>query len=903
MKIYTYSNPFKLKEEKYWDEISSAPNLCVSQTLVQGLTSPGRNNYKREDYGYIYTIKDFNEILYRDWLDNPENDIKQFVDLSKEINQIENKNLRNTFKFNQSDVYNAIRLLIELDIKPNEMKKGHSLEMDIFIDIYDRLYGIDSWNILNNIKVDRDRIKNGFTELLNKEIGDIEDIYDNVIPTKTLNYLLRYKDNTEPIDKIIIHGVHRFEPIITRLVKDLNNVGIEVVFLINYMPEMERIYETWRRVYLWTGVDFIHGEDWGCEIDENLGTAIGALLEGEIIDYRSDNIKCIKFNNPTSFSDYVSRVYADAIVGMEGASKNQKLNRMMEQFYAIDNTLVNDILKQYYPEQFGNRHFLAYPIGQFILNLYNMWDDDSNEIKIDNRMFKECLSTGFFQREDKPNPVEVYCNIETYYEYFRLKDEHTLDNLLHKVKQLINTIKQIEKKEREKEQNSTLRRFSTYILTIEELEYLQEVLESIDSIVEKLLKENGTEFNFKDHFQQLINILEDHGISKSYISKDEKRTLSEIQYRLEKVKDTDLTGSIDDIKDSLHFYLNRINNESDESNWIVRNFEQLDGGVLLGRNTRRDRIYHLALIGNRDMNRCMRDLIPWPLDEQFFAESDFKSKKFDVFFNSYKEYRNFLRYSLFYSTYYLQNRINISYIENDGDKKNTLYFVLDLLGFKAEEFDDDRYLIYESKLKYDAGVKIMPSVGVEQLTYDEARNFLYCGYRYMMDELLDRGTNYESEYLQKLYYGTLVLVLSLKKLQNRSIDEIEKVVEQIDDNLGIYIHWHDIDSIDIQNKTIRRIKNEHIDDSSGNVKKLNERDKRYVEILEKFIYAKITDTYQEEAPNLIRKLHGAHKNISYYTNKVHSIINNEDELPKPDSDSVCEYCSQGDLCLYRFGRN
>ena len=50
----------------------------------------------------------------------------------------------------------------------------------------------------------------------------------------------------------------------------------------------------------------------------------------------------------------------------------------------------------------------------------------------------------------------------------------------------------------------------------------------------------------------------------------------EIKGRLENIENTDLTGSIDDIKESLHFYLNRIDEESDESNWIVRNFEQLD---------------------------------------------------------------------------------------------------------------------------------------------------------------------------------------------------------------------------------------------------------------------------------------------------------------------------------------
>ncbi len=153
MKIYTYSNPFKLKEESYWNEISKAPHLCVSQTLVQGLTTPGRNKYDRKDFRYIYTIKSFNEKVYKDWLKNPENDIRQYIYLSEEINKL-NDQLRDTFKFNQREIYNALRLLIESRIKPHEIKKGYSDEMDIFVDIYKNLYSYDCWNILDKISLD-----------------------------------------------------------------------------------------------------------------------------------------------------------------------------------------------------------------------------------------------------------------------------------------------------------------------------------------------------------------------------------------------------------------------------------------------------------------------------------------------------------------------------------------------------------------------------------------------------------------------------------------------------------------------------------------------------------------------------------------------------------------------------
>lgn len=899
MKIYTYSNPFKLKEEEYWEEISSVPNLCVSQTLVQGLTTSGRNGYCREDYGFIYTIKKFNESLYKEWLKNPENDIEQFVELSKEIAKVKDENLKSTFKFNQYDVYNAIRLLIELNIKPEEIRRGYSPEIDEFINIYEKLNTTDSWSVLNNLKIDEEKIRDSFIKLLDDEIEDREKELDI---KNTVNHLRSYKNNIGTINKIVIHGVHRFEPMIIRLIKDLENKGIEVIFIINYIPEFERVYETWRRVYLWTGIDFIHGNNDRISNKENLGEAMGFLLEGEFIDYNSDNIQCIKFYNPTSFSDYVSNIYLEITYNEKEFNKSRRINNMREQFYAVDNKLVNDILKQYYPEQFGNRHFLAYPIGQFILNLYNMWDDENKELQINNSMFKDCLSTGFFQQEGKANPVETYRKIETYCEYFRINDEYTLDKLIEKVDQLINNIKRIEYKEEKNNSESLLRRFSTYNMDIKELEYFREVLKSMNDIVEELFKENGHELNFRQHFEKLLDILTEKAIDRPYISQEEKNMLSEIKGRLEDIANTDLTGSIDDIKESLHFYLNRIDEEGDESNWIVRNFEQLDGGVLLGRNTKTDRTYHLALVGDKDMNKSMKEFLPWPLDEDFFIDNNFESEDFNIFYNSYKEYRDFLRYSLFYSTYYLNNKINISYIENSEEQKNSLYYVLDMLGLSPIDFDDDRYLIYESKKQYNDAFKTISQIEVDHLTDDEARNFLFCEYRYVIEELLDKGTNYESEYLQKLYYITMLHVFSWKTFDKADIDEIEddeieNKVDELHDNLKRYLLWHEIDSMDIKNKTVERLKTKSIDLNTDKFKKIGDNED-YIAILNKFIYAKISDGYDEEAPNLIGELRDLKsKNCR---DAIYTIINTGEDLSKPNNDRVCEYCGQSDLCLYRY---
>ncbi len=733
---------------------------------------------------------------------------------------------------------------------------------------------------------------------------EIRNRQNNPNEMETVEYLKKYEKFEGTIEKIVIHGVHRFEPMIIRLIRDLENLGIEIIFLINYIPEFEKIYETWRKVYLWTNIDFTFGKGYLIQPKGNLGEAIGMLLEGQIIKYSLDNVKCVKFHNITSFCDYISNIYIEAVEqlkkeGKKETIKSQRINKMKEQFYAVDNRLSNNILKQYHPEQFGNRHFLAYPIGQFILSMYNMWDDEKEEIIIDSSAFKECLSTGFFQQNGKPNPIETYRKLEDYLEYQNIGKDFTLKDFKIKINYLINNIKKVERKEKEYKKKSLLRRFSIYNMDIEELKYFEQILDSIDFIVKQLFQGGNGKFNFKEHFEKLLDILTRKKINNTYVSEEEKIVLEEIKDRLKNIENKNLSGSIDDIRDSLHFYLNRIEETNDdESNWIVRNFEQLDGGVLLGKNTRTKRVYHIALVSDNYMNGSMGNRLPWPLDEEFFSINNFKCNDYKIFIDSYKEYRNFLRYSLFYSTYYLDNEICISYVENSEGEKNSIYFILDMLGLNPRNFDEDRDQIFRTREYNKDSIHVTLPINVN-LTLDEARNYEFCNYRYILEELLDRGTTYESEYLQKLFYGIVLYNQSLKKLENKDINEIEGEVINTRDLLKEFIELKEIDYIDIQNKIINRLKQNNIDYRTKKLKKID--DRKYIEIIKKFIYAEITEDYSDKSPNLIGKLHYIKENqLPNYINKVYSLVNNSDPIIRAKNKKMCEFCGQNGLCLHGY---
>lgn len=80
---------------------------------------------------------------------------------------------------------------------------------------------------------------------------------------------------------------------------------------------------------------------------------MGKLLAGRKEDLSLQKpIEIIEFDNMTEFASYVAKVFEDA------AKKNpdHPMQEMKEQIYAADSS-ANDILKVYFPEQFGERQF------------------------------------------------------------------------------------------------------------------------------------------------------------------------------------------------------------------------------------------------------------------------------------------------------------------------------------------------------------------------------------------------------------------------------------------------------------------------------------------------------------------------------------------------------------------
>lgn len=272
-----------------------------------------------------------------------------------------------------------------------------------------------------------------------------------------------------------------------------------VFILFNYVPDYKNVYQTWLNIYSWfeSKITFSpqnfydHSKNFeGGRIADN----IAAMIAGSTatIDY-SDRIEVIQFENQTEFAGYIAKKFEDAEI--ERAKDNYKrsaLYYMDEQIYAA-NSNVNDILKIYFPEQFGERNFLDYPIGHFFIAITDLWDVESKGMLIkDINDVYECLSCGIIVEGQKGQVITTFNKCKLYF-----KDEKTIKRIVKKLKKLKERIEDIKLNSSEEKELSRIEYFD---VTPDEIDNLITALKSLNEVADTFLRISVIGKMISEHF-------------------------------------------------------------------------------------------------------------------------------------------------------------------------------------------------------------------------------------------------------------------------------------------------------------------------------------------------------------------------------------------------------------------
>lgn len=583
--IYTYSNPYKINREQYWALVKNSFHLCVSQTLVNGLCDQYREFYK----GKLTTIDRFINKLFLDWesdaveisqrayIDNVIDymSFREYVD-----DDLSEEDIKLSLKRNRSYVLKSLRVMFELGMNPDNIREDClTYEQKCIVGLFKELMtsGSSLFSLKNDFTKDEvdDAIKQTIADALRDKEKDCSDIN---------------------IDNVVVHGIHQFTPIMLKTIEILSKYK-NVIVLFNYQPDYKNVYQTWLNIYSWfeskinpSNQNFNNDsqEFEGGIVADNMAAMIAGSTAA--IDL-SKRIEVTEFDNQTEFAGYVAKKFENASHKRENDEfRHPALYYMDEQIYAA-NSGVNQILKIYFPEQFGEREFLDYPIGHFFISVTNMWDPESNVMCIkDLSDVFECLSCGIISEEKNGLLVSILDRCRFY-----ISKETTIKGMIKKLKKLKKSLDFDGYRE-------DLRRLDYYNVTEDEIDTLITALRELNSIAEQFFADFSDKKNdFKKFYKKIEDVLVNKVLDKEELDEDFKDIVVRVLARLNEVSSIEASASFECLRETMQLYLKQVPIEGKGANWIVRNFEQIDGDVLRNNALESEKIYHFACLSDQDM--------------------------------------------------------------------------------------------------------------------------------------------------------------------------------------------------------------------------------------------------------------------------------------------------------------
>ena len=896
LSIYTYSNPYEINNEPFWDSIKNCAHFCVSQTMVNGLSAV----YSELNDGQLATVEELVEALYPNWLDT-KTYIEQYTILTNTLDTVTPniepdrwKKIKQSLRFNKSSLLDSIRLMAEMGLSLKNLKIKKITE--------EQLYLVAAYKaILNGENAKKFTLRRNFSD---KEI-------DQAVKTALVAKDVRRGKEAKSVEKIdcntvVIHGIHQFTPTILSMIEEVAKYK-RVVLLFNYQQQYKEIYQTWLDVYSCFDLniksqfnnEFIPSTLLQASYKGNvLADQIGKLADGILTEKSRviNDIRVIEFDNITEFSAYVAQIFEDASrkYQEDENKKGSALSYMREQFYSANNS-VNDILKVYFPEQFGERHFLAYPIGHFFVAVTNMWDSENGGIKIENMNdIAECLYSGALYEKIPGLLITTFNSTKNYFSRATvLEGDNESEGVIDLLKKLRKQISKLNKGKAEYAEQ--LNRLAYYNVDLESIDELIEALETLNKITKLFYEDFENENNnYKNLYDKIKDFVETQILPTADAETEFQDILLRLLARLEEVEKIETTSTFDCLKDTMAYYLKQESQKGESANWIVRDFQQIDGDVLKSSTQEADIIYHFACVSDADMNVKREDQFPWPLTIEFFEKAyEPLDWKYQVYVKSRKEYKHFKRYALVYGLEFNRCNFKLSYIKNDDDKQNELYYILKLLGVKTE-----RNIHNTTSTKQNLDLTV--NLGVNRSKFVDLDGFRrkICGYRFALESLIEGGTIYQDRFLQSKYMEIMLANIVRRKLEGQIATEaiMNEALDDATSRLSRYFRFlNESEMTDIKTNTKNAIIHQALKD--GKIKqfpKLDDTDTEMMRKKEEFIYLHLENENQENV------LLGKFNDLTVAEKKKFLPENLKEANYSKEANIWCQWCAVREKCLESY---
>lgn len=351
------------------------------------------------------------------------------------------------------------------------------------------------------------------------------------------------------------------------------------------------------------------------------------------------------------------------------------------------------------------------------------------------------------------------------------------------------------------------------IRAIEEINEIATYLFALDNSREDFI-------NFGKHFHNLEEFLKQRELALA--NEQERALITALQLRLDKIKPEQSTfsGTFRDLKEGLYYYLKQKNDEDQGVDWIVKNYEQIDGDILQSKRQferEQHKVYHFACVSDRDMNMTVNDQLPWPLTDEFIrAAYSPIDLQFQVYYTALGERSNFLRYALFYGLCYNRCDARLSYVKQYGDETTEPYALLTILGLKPKA---------ELLESVNKPAPFSISVGQELtkgIKYDrfQMMDMFLCPYRFFLDYVMENSPVVQGNFLYQKYFENLLIEAVWKRVgkhkRSDAMKYLPKILEQEAQKLEPFFKfWKATEIFDLKARARNYLVHEVITNGSG----------------------------------------------------------------------------------------
>ena len=777
-KIYTYTDIRHLRDNDYYKDLKKYPQITVSTDLKKGLVGTKRiesfegkvtidnlTGLLSADKTIVHDFKSFSDVIIPKWTADPTKFRETIVlseffrmKIAKYGDDLKVRNWLVACRKNISSVLSSIILLEECGIMPEEIDPIGDKTLELFV---------EAWKYL----VENDVASEGDGRMNVQRFRQrMEQLKERKAWSTVFNKL--YGDKHP--DKIVLHGFYYFTPLQYRLFELMENQGIELIILFPYDERYEFVNEIWDQTYSEEN-GYPPKSEWHMESGVDIDP-YGEIFEGNKVTIKNQ-LKIKKYDSIIEFADDIRRIKKSGYA-----------------LYSTNPHSANTILKDFYPEEYGERKLLSYPIGQFVDTLNRMWNEDRQTITLDEDSLIECFSSGWLMvrqisgkqyLQDLQYIMPFFGGCETVIEWEeRIGQLELIQNSI--LNGFYEDLDEDESVRRwQQVMGNPLNQFSPFSVEPEKLETILALIKQLLNMAKELFGTNEP-VRVKDHMNKLDYILKSYEVSGDLYD-EELKLVEEIFEKLDDPINATEKGYPSDIAAALNVYLTgRFDENEIQTNRVglVMPMYQIDAAIIKNNGK-----VHICFCDIDNMPGKKKRYV-WPLTSslinKIYQKRDGEQKQILNILKHVMEDSAVTNRYFIYSA--LRNRdIELSYITNMRGEPVTpspyLVILEEALGLDPKNAWKKHFITYgsvdsaeyaESRIKeYDK--KRMPDVVPREAKMDYA----ICPMKYVLSYVVEKHPTYSAVFHQNYAINGLIsAIYSLSIDEGISQDEIyENVIE------------------------------------------------------------------------------------------------------------------------------